>query len=45
MLEIPIVIAAVLQALDLEARLPSIPVHAAVTLQPIALLPLHLRRG
>jgi cytochrome P450 len=43
MLEIPIVIAAVLQAFVLETPLTSIPVHAAITLQPTGPLPLQLR--
>jgi cytochrome P450 len=43
MLEIPIVIAAVLQAFRLETQLTSIPVHAAITLQPTGALPLRLR--
>jgi cytochrome P450 len=44
MLEIPIVIAAVLQAFALETQLTSIPVHAAITLQPTGPLPLRLQR-
>jgi cytochrome P450 len=40
MLEIPIVIAAVLQAFELKTPLTSIPVHAAITLQPAGSLPL-----
>jgi cytochrome P450 len=43
MLEIPIVIAGVLQAFVLETPLTSIPVHAAITLQPNGALPLQLR--
>jgi cytochrome P450 len=43
MLEIPIVIAAVLQAFTLKTALISIPVHAAITLQPTGALPLRLR--
>jgi cytochrome P450 len=43
MLEIPIVIAAVLQAFTLDTPLTSIPVHAAITLQPTGTLPLQLR--
>ena len=43
MLEIPIVIAAVLQAFTLETQLASIPVHAAITLQPTGSLSLQLR--
>jgi cytochrome P450 len=43
MLEIPIVIASVLQAFTLETPLTSIPVHAAITLQPTGTLPLQLR--
>ena len=43
MLEIPIVIAAVLQAFTLETQLTSIPVHAAITLQPTGSLSLQLR--
>jgi cytochrome P450 len=43
MLEIPIVMAAVLQAFTLETPLTSIPVHAAITLQPTGSLPLQLR--
>jgi cytochrome P450 len=43
MLEIPIVIAAVLQAYALETPLNSVPVHAAITLQPNGSLPLQLQ--
>ena len=43
MLEIPIVMAMVLQAFTLETQLASIPVHAAITLQPTGSLPLQLR--
>jgi cytochrome P450 len=43
MLEIPIVIAAVLRAFALETQLTSIPVHAAITLQPTGALPLQLQ--
>jgi cytochrome P450 len=43
MLEIPIVIAAVLQAFTLKTALISIPVHAAITLQPTGALPLRLQ--
>jgi cytochrome P450 len=43
MLEIPIVMASVLQAFTLETQLTSIPVHAAITLQPTGSLPLQLR--
>ena len=43
MLEIPIVMASVLQAFTLETQLASIPVHAAITLQPTGSLPLQLR--
>ena len=43
MLEIPIVIAAVLQAFTLRTPLSSIPVHAAITLQPTGALPLQLQ--
>jgi hypothetical protein len=43
MLEIPVVIAAVLQAFTLETQLTSIPVHAAITLQPTGSLLLQLR--
>jgi cytochrome P450 len=42
MLEIPIVMAAVLGAFTLETQLTSIPVHAAITLQPTGALPLRL---
>jgi cytochrome P450 len=44
MLEIPIVIAAVLQAFTVKTQLTSIPVHAAITLQPTGALPLRLQR-
>jgi cytochrome P450 len=43
MLEIPIVIAAVLQAFVLETPLSSVPLHAAITVLPSAALPLQLR--
>jgi cytochrome P450 len=43
MLEIPIVIAAVLQAFTVRTQLTSIPVHAAITLQPTGPLPLRLQ--
>jgi cytochrome P450 len=43
MLEIPIVLAAVLRAFTVETRLTSIPVHAAITLQPTGALPLRLQ--
>jgi cytochrome P450 len=43
MLEIPIVLAAVLGAFTLETQLASIPVHAAITLQPTGALPLRLQ--
>jgi cytochrome P450 len=43
MLEIPIVIATILQAYALETPLTSVPVHAAITLQPTGTLPLQLR--
>ena len=43
MLEIPIVIAAVLQAFTLETPLNSIPVHAAITLQPTGALPIRMQ--
>jgi cytochrome P450 len=43
MLEIPIVIAAVLQAYTLQTPLTSIPVHAAITLQPTGSLPVNLQ--
>jgi cytochrome P450 len=43
MLEIPIMIAAVLQAFFLQTPLTSIPVHAAITLQPMGALPLQLQ--
>jgi cytochrome P450 len=43
LLEIPIVIAAVLQAFRLETALTSISVHAAITLQPTGDLALHLQ--
>jgi hypothetical protein len=44
LLEIPIVIAAVLQAFTLKTELTSIPVHAAITLLPTGALPLRLQR-
>ena len=40
MLEIPIVIAAVLQSFMLETPLTSVPLHAAITVLPSAALPL-----
>ena len=43
MLEIPIVIATVLQSFALETPLTSIRVHAAITLQPTGSLPLQLQ--
>jgi cytochrome P450 len=43
MLEIPIVIAAVLQSFLLETPLSSVPLHAAITVLPSAALPLQLR--
>jgi hypothetical protein len=43
MLEIPIVIASILQAFILETPLSSVPVHAAITVLPSAALPLQLR--
>jgi cytochrome P450 len=43
MLEIPIVIAAILQAFVLETPLSSVPLHAAITVLPSAALPLQLR--
>ena len=43
MLEIPIVIAAVLQAFVLDTPLSSVPLHAAITVLPSAALPLQLR--
>jgi len=43
MLEIPIVIAAILQAFVLETSLSSVPLHAAITVLPSAALPLQLR--
>ena len=43
MLEIPIVIAAILQAFVLETPLSSVPLHAAITVLPSAALPLRLR--
>jgi hypothetical protein len=45
MLGIPILLAAVLGAFTLETQLTSIPVHAAITLQPTGALPLRLRRS
>jgi cytochrome P450 len=42
MLEIPTVIAAVLQAFTLKTALASIPVHAAITLQPTGALPVRV---
>ncbi|HEY6688450.1 MAG TPA: cytochrome P450 [Propionibacteriaceae bacterium] len=44
MLEIPIVIAAVLQAFIVKTQLTSIAVHAAITLQATGALPLRLQR-
>jgi hypothetical protein len=38
------VIAAVLQAFTVKTQLMSIPVHAAITLQPTGALPLRLQR-
>ena len=43
MLEIPIVIAAVLQAFILKTPLSSVPLHAAITVLPSAALPLQVR--
>ena len=43
MLEIPIVLAAELGAFTLETQPTSIPVHAAITLQPTGALLLRLR--
>ena len=43
MLEIPIVIASILQAFTLETPLSSVPVHAPITVLPSAALPLQLR--
>jgi cytochrome P450 len=43
MLEIPIVIASILQAFTLETPLSSVPVHAAITVLPSGALPLQLR--
>ena len=43
MLEIPIVIAGILQAFILETPLSSLPVHAAITVLPSGPLPLELR--
>jgi cytochrome P450 len=43
MLEIPIVIAAILQSFVLETPLNSVPLHAAITVLPSAALPLRLR--
>ena len=43
MLEIPIVIAGILQAFTLETPLSSVPVHAAITVLPSGALPLQLR--
>jgi cytochrome P450 len=42
MLEIPIVIAAILQAFVVEPPLSSVPLHAAITVLPSAALPLQL---
>jgi cytochrome P450 len=42
MLEIPIVIAAILQAFVVETPLSSVPLHAAITVLPSAALPLQL---
>jgi cytochrome P450 len=44
MLEIPIVIAALLQSFELETPLTSVPLHAAITVLPSAALPLRLRQ-
>ena len=44
MLEIPIVIAAILQTFELETPLNSVPLHAAITVLPSAALPLRLRQ-
>jgi cytochrome P450 len=43
MLEIPIVVAAVLQAFVLDTPLSAVPLHAAITVLPSAALPLQLR--
>jgi cytochrome P450 len=43
MLEIPIVIAGILQAFTVETPLSSLPVHAAITVLPSGPLPLQLR--
>lgn len=43
MLEIPMVIASILQAFILETPLSSVPVHAAITVLPSGALPLQLR--
>lgn len=43
MLEIPIVIASILQAFILETPLSSVPVHAAITVLPSDAWPLQLR--
>jgi cytochrome P450 len=43
MLEIPIVIAGILQAFTVETPLNSVPVHAAITVLPSASLSLQLR--
>jgi cytochrome P450 len=43
LLEIPIVIASILQAFTLETPLSSVPVHAAITVLPSGALPLQLR--
>jgi hypothetical protein len=43
MLQIPIVIAAVLQAFILKTPLSSVPLHAAITVLPSAALPLQVR--
>ena len=42
MLEMQIVLAGVLQAFELDTPLTSVPVHAAITLQPTGTLPLRL---
>jgi cytochrome P450 len=43
LLELPIILGAVLQTFELQTPLTSVPVHAAITLQPTGALPLRLR--
>ena len=42
MLEMPIVLATILQTYSLSTSLPSIPLQAAISLHPAAPLPVHL---